>query len=147
MHKSSMPSKPLINRADTKTARKGYFHAVEALECCLVKHSCRLTLDQLGPVRACAFERIGRLRAFQTYYSEKEHGAYAESRCLRRSGRQLRLCRCLKNLQTLETSRPSRWRLEGPRGRPPPAQFGRRRRAQCHYRLRVFWVLIHQQEV
>ena len=83
----------------------GAFHAVEALPAevlsgkagrCALKRDCRLTLDPLGrfylcvpvpaenaPVRKPEGQRSvvaldPGVRAFQTYYSPEEHGAYAE---------------------------------------------------------------------
>ena len=124
----------LINRADTKTARNelGYFHAVEALpEQVLsgktghlaIKHDCRLTLDQLGRFYLCVpvpFENAEvrkplaerkvvaldpGVRAFQTYYSEEEHGAYAEG--AEGFGRIYSYCEQLDQTIALQAQRPT----------------------------------------
>ena len=97
----------LLKRPDTKTTPNelGYFHAVEELPARVlagktghdaIKHDCRITKDPLGRFHLCvpvpftnapvrkpeAARRVVALdpgvRAFQTYYSEEEHGAYAE---------------------------------------------------------------------
>ena len=124
----------LINRADTKTARNelGYFHAVEALPeqvlsgktgSLAIKHDCRLTLDQLGRFYLCVpvpFENAEArkplaerkvvaldpgVRAFQTYYSEEEHGAYAEG--AEGFGRIYAYCEQLDQTIALQAQRPT----------------------------------------